>query len=94
MITQGGTATLSVVATGSLLSYQWFGNGAAVAGGTQPTLSTTTGGQFFVRISNSVGAADSVTVTVTVTGSQPSHATGHHVAAGFDIGGARRVGDL
>jgi uncharacterized cupredoxin-like copper-binding protein len=72
VITQGNTASLSVTATGSLLSYQWFANGAAVTGGTQPVLSTTVGGQYFVRVSNSAGTVDSATITVTVTNAPPS----------------------
>jgi nucleoside phosphorylase len=71
VITQGGSATLSVVASGSLLEYQWFANGAAVSNDSQATLTTPTGGQYFVRVSNPVGSVDSATVTVTVTSAPP-----------------------
>jgi hypothetical protein len=65
-ITQGRTASLSVVATGSLLNYQWFRDGVAVAGGNQPTLVTGQGGSYVVRIGNSVGTVESTPVSVIV----------------------------
>jgi hypothetical protein len=71
LITSGRTATLSVAATGSLLDYQWFRDGQAIGGETQPTLETGVAGAYFVRVSNSVGTVNSATVIVTVTGTPP-----------------------
>ena len=72
-ITPGQTATLSVGASGTSLTYQWYvgspGNTSQpIAGQTAPTFSvspaaTTT---YWVRVSNSCGAANSVAATVTV----------------------------
>ena len=69
------TATLSVAASGAApLSYQWYqGNtgdtsnaiaGATTASFTTPVLTTTT--SYWVRVTNSLGTADSTTATITV----------------------------
>lgn len=74
-ITSGQTAALSVTATGSLpLAYQWYqGNsptttnpisGATNSGYTTPALTVTT--SFWVKVSNTCGAANSNTATITV----------------------------
>jgi predicted extracellular nuclease len=73
-IASGQTATLSVVASGTApLAYQWYqgsaGNistpvGTNSASFTTPALSATT--SYWVRVSNSAGAADSSTATITV----------------------------
>jgi predicted extracellular nuclease len=73
-INSGESANLTVVATGTTpLNYQWYqGNtgdtstpvGSNSASFTTPTLTTTT--SYWVRVSNSVGTADSNTATVTV----------------------------
>ncbi|MBW3564042.1 MAG: hypothetical protein KY459_04910 [Acidobacteria bacterium] len=70
----GGSATLSVMATGTALQYQWL----EVSGTTQTPISGATGATFTtpaltstksyaVRVSNSCGTRTSNTVTVTVT---------------------------
>jgi hypothetical protein len=69
---QGTTATFSVVADGSEpLSYQWFRNGAAIAGATTPTYSfaasTNNAGSYHVDITNPLGTVSSVEVTLTVS---------------------------
>ena len=71
----GLTATLSVAGSGAGLSFQWFqGNtgdvtqpvaGATASTFTTPALVVTT--NYWVRVSNSGGATDSVTAIVTVT---------------------------
>ena len=73
-IASGQTASLSVVASGSGLSYQWYqgtsGNTANPIGGATlssymtPALISNT--RYWVRVSNSSGTADSNTATITV----------------------------
>ena len=71
-IVAGQTATFTVVATGSALSYQWNKNGAAISGGTSSTYSTpvTTGSdngaQFIVVVRNNAGSVTSTAATLTV----------------------------
>ena len=70
------TATLSVVATGTGLTYQWYvgssGNtaspisGATASSYTTPALTSTT--SYWVRVSNGSGSADSAAATLTVRG--------------------------
>lgn len=74
VVSRGDATTLSVSASGSGLTYQWFeglsGNtdspvsGATAASFTTPSLYATTA--FWVRVSNYGGSADSATATVTV----------------------------
>jgi len=74
-ITEGDTTTLTVVASGTNpLSYQWYQGvapddstpvGTDSPSFTTPALTETT--SYWVRVTNSVGAADSQTATVTVT---------------------------
>jgi len=74
-INSGQTATLSVVATGTLpLSYQWYQGkspdtsnlivDATGSSFTTPALTTTT--SFWVKVSNTVGSVNSNTATITV----------------------------
>ena len=73
-IPKGQIATLSVVASGGGLSYQWYVGatgtatspiaGATASGYTTPALTSTT--SYWVRVSNSAGTADSDTATVIV----------------------------
>ena len=67
-ITSGQSTTLSVGASGTSLSYQWFAGSTAITGATASsvTVSPTTTTTYFVRVTNSCGTVDSVTVTVTV----------------------------
>jgi uncharacterized repeat protein (TIGR03803 family) len=74
-IAAGHTASLSVVASGSGLSYQWYIGatgtitspiaGATASTYTTPALTSTT--RYWVRVSNSVGIADSHIATVIIT---------------------------
>lgn len=73
-IAAGQTAMLSVTATGTTPSYQWYtgtsGNTTSpVAGATSSTLSIAPGSttSYWVRVSNGCGTADSNAATVTVT---------------------------
>jgi hypothetical protein len=83
-ITSGGSVTLSVSATGTAtLAYQWYTGTASntsspIPGGTGSsiTVSPTSTTNYWVRVSNGCGTADSGTATVTVnappTNSLPS----------------------
>ena len=82
-IVTGQTATLSVTASGTAtLSYQWYtgnsGNTSSPVGGgigASVTVSPASTTSYWVRVTNSCGSADSITVTVTVTTNPPSAAT-------------------
>jgi hypothetical protein len=78
VIPNGQTATLSVAATGAApLAYQWYRGSAGdmsnpINGATNGTLTTSTSGSYWVRVSNNVGHADSASVSVTVNPPAPS----------------------
>jgi len=79
-ITAGQSTTLTVTATGTSLSYQWYQGTAPNTGspaGTGPSLtvapSATT--SYWVRVSNACGTVNSTTATVTVTAPPPATAT-------------------
>jgi bacillolysin len=73
IITFGGTAMLSVVATGTSLSYQWYSGTTGtttnpVAGATSSSYTTpplTSNRRYWARVSNVAGSADSNTATLT-----------------------------
>lgn len=82
-VAAGQTATMSVAATGTApMSYQWYSGATGItstplAGATSaslvtPPLSATN--SYWVRVSNSVGAADSGTATITVQPAAPAPA--------------------
>jgi hypothetical protein len=80
-IIAGQTATFSVVATGSSpLNYQWQLNGAAISGATSSSYTTpattnaSSGQQFRVTISNSLGSVTSNIATLTINASTSSSA--------------------
>jgi hypothetical protein len=89
-INQGGTAMLSVSGSGTSLQYQWYQGFTGdfsnpVAGGNSSTLfvSPSVTANYWVRLSNNCGAANSTTATVTVnTGcgpdGTPCGGDGHH----------------
>src|SRR5262245_669483 len=75
-IQPGSTATMSVAASGSgPVTYQWYAgstgttsepiSGAKAASYTTPALTDTA--NYWVRLSNTAGATDSATATITVT---------------------------
>src|SRR5580658_2318678 len=78
-ISSGQTATMSVVATGTGLTYQWYQgasgtttdriSGATSSSYTTLALSVTT--SYWVQVSNAGGSADSNTATITVTPPAP-----------------------
>lgn len=88
-VTVGQTATFSVVASGSGLSYQWRKNGSSMAGATAATYTTpatTTsdnGATFSVVVTNASGGATSNNATLTVTSGSGSELI---VNGGFESG--------
>jgi hypothetical protein len=76
-ITSGGSATLSVQATGTTpLTYQWYqgtsGNTATPVGTGNPiTVRPTSTTSYWVKVSNSCGSVNSGTATVTVNPAPP-----------------------
>jgi uncharacterized delta-60 repeat protein len=73
----GGSAAFTVGAAGTGLTYQWFHNGAAVAGATGATLSLTNlqtadVGNYYVTITGSAGSVTSATATLTGANAAPS----------------------
>jgi plastocyanin len=73
----GGAAMFHVTASGSLLSYQWFFDGAAIPGATASTLllsnlSSSDAGHYTVSIRNPFGSVSSAPVTLTVSTLPPA----------------------
>ncbi|MEI6607024.1 MAG: cadherin-like beta sandwich domain-containing protein, partial [Verrucomicrobiota bacterium] len=69
-VTQGGTATMSIVATGAV-SYQWRKNGVAIPGATGATLLLNNvqagdASSYSVLVTNAYGSVTSTSVTLTV----------------------------
>lgn len=73
-VSAGGTASLSVGVIGSSpISYQWYKNGAAIAGATAtyltfPNAQASDAGVYSVSITNPAGTVTSLDATLTVTG--------------------------
>ncbi len=76
-VTTGGTATFFVTATGTEpFAYQWFFNGAAIAGATAAThavnnAQTANAGSYHVTVANAAGSVTSNTATLTVNTPPP-----------------------
>jgi hypothetical protein len=72
-VASGGSATFTVVASGSTpLTYQWFKDGVAISGATAASyvissVATSSAGIYTVTVTNSVGTVTSTTATLTVT---------------------------
>ncbi|MBN2508146.1 MAG: immunoglobulin domain-containing protein [Verrucomicrobia bacterium] len=71
MVVAGGSASFRVTAAGDALSYQWYFNGAAIAGANAP-ICTISGaeasheGGYTVAVTNAVGAVTSTVATLTL----------------------------
>lgn len=91
----GGSATLTVVASGSSpLSYQWQRGGVAIDGAISATLVTTSTGSYTVTVSNSAGSVTSsaaVVVATTASGSGWNLATGEQPADNADTSAYLRL---
>lgn len=76
----GSSATFSVVASGSDLTYQWFKDSAAISGATSAayniaSVDSSFAGTYFVRITNTSGSVDSNFATLTVAAATAPHIT-------------------
>lgn len=60
----GGTVALTANVNDPGYSYQWYKDGAAIAGGTLPTLSATTEGDFYVIVTGGTCTEQSNTITI------------------------------
>jgi alpha-tubulin suppressor-like RCC1 family protein len=70
-VLDGSSATFSVVATGTSLSYQWRKEGVAISGATSSSLTITAvsasdAGSYTVFVSNTAGSATSTTATLSI----------------------------
>ena len=77
-ILQGDSTSLSVQASGKFMTYQWYRNGVAIEGATQPTLSlqdlnaSLNEGNYTLIISNDWGSVTSQPVTLSVATALPT----------------------
>ena len=76
-VTANGTATLTVVASGtSPFSYQWYASGAAISSATSSSYSAPTNAlgdiSYTVAVTNAAGSVTSSAAVVTVTAIQPT----------------------
>src|SRR4029077_5523248 len=97
-VTAGGTATFTVVASGTApLGYQWSKNGAAIAGATgasyttPATVSGDNGSKFTVQVSNAAGSQTSNAATLTVNPSATITVGDKNLESGGDSGNANLV---
>jgi Immunoglobulin domain len=92
-VTTGDTATFSVTATGSALSYQWSKNGTAIAGATGAGYTTPavtladTGATFSVAVSNAASKATSTNATLSANADPEGLYLGtvHYTVAGTTL---------
>jgi len=73
----GGTATFTVVASGSSLTYQWYKDSAAISGATSASytissVASSDAGSYYVIVSDSSSTVTSSTVTLTISSSTAS----------------------
>lgn len=98
-VTAGGTATFTVVASNAT-GYQWFFNGATIAGATGASLTVNNAqaanaGNYHVVVSNSAGSVTSDTVTLTVNAAPPGPVpviTTQPASATVTVGGTATFG--
>ncbi|MCI0746415.1 MAG: HYR domain-containing protein, partial [Verrucomicrobia subdivision 3 bacterium] len=79
-VNEGGTTSFSVMASGWMLSYRWFFNGAALLGATNssrtiPSAQCAQAGNYFVMVSNAFGVVTSEVATLTVRDTTPPQIT-------------------
>ncbi len=92
-VCEGGTVTLTVVATGSNLSYQWRRNGTTIAGATQATLTlsgvtTAQAGSYDCVVSGSCGqpiTSNAATVTINPQTTITAHPQSTTVCQGTSV---------
>jgi hypothetical protein len=91
-VAPGGSVTFSVTATGTSPAYQWFKDGAAVAGATASTLSLdnlsgANSGDYTVRITTAGGSVTSRLTRLTVEVPDPGRISNLSVRAPAGVGG-------
>jgi hypothetical protein len=79
-IVEGSNSVLSVIASGTGLTYQWYQDGTAIAGATSAIHTATAAGAYYVVVSADDGSVTSANAVVTLTTApvitaQPSSAT-------------------
>lgn len=79
-IVEGSNSVLSVIASGSGLTYQWYQDGTAIAGATSAIYTATAAGSYYVVVTADDGSVTSTNAVVTLTSApvitaQPSSAT-------------------
>jgi hypothetical protein len=93
-VAEGGSATFSVIASGSAPTYQWFENGSAIVGSNGPTLVINPAlrdrdlNTYFVRVANSAPSSvdsDTVTLDVIVDNTPPTFACAYQGASASQI---------
>jgi hypothetical protein len=97
LVSAGGSATFSVVATGPALSYQWYKDGAALAGGTAASYTIAlagagdTGG-YRVVVTNATGSATSATATLALApAAAPVKPAGFFAMTGLNTPAADKI---
>jgi len=86
---RGATETLSVIATGTAIQYQWFSNSIPIAGSTYSYLilsnitSAVNGCLFWVVVSNGVGSVSCAHIQLIVTMASRQLATGYWQGVGY-----------
>lgn len=74
-VSYGASVTLSVAASGTSPSYQWYDGGTAIAGATNTSYTTpamTSTHRFTVNVTNACGSVTSSEATITVSSTAPS----------------------
>lgn len=75
-VAEGSAFQIAVTATGTDIQYQWYFNGSAIGGANQSVFNgsgvLSSGGSYYVIVSNSVGQVQSNSVTVTVNPAVPA----------------------
>lgn len=66
-IISGSNSVLSVLASGTTLTYQWYQDGAAIAGATSATYTATSAGTYYVVVTAADGAVTSANAVITLT---------------------------
>jgi hypothetical protein len=99
----GGSATFSVAASGTALTYQWYRNGVAITGATSSTYtvssaSTANSGSYSVLVANADGSVMSTTASLTLVTAKLTNlsvrtpmAAGQTLIVGAVVKGASRT---
>ena len=78
----GTVATMSVVANGTGISYQWYNAGGAITGATAATYTTTSAGTYYVVVGGTCGSVTSGNAVVTVNPLPQGSLTGSTICVG------------